>query len=263
VKNSIIEIKGLSYRVGRKEILKDISLNVADGEFLSIVGPNGAGKTTLLKCLNRILPCTADSIKVEGKPLAAYHQKELARIVSYVPQAGDSLFPFTVYEFVMMARYPYAGPFSTLNEADRQAVHNALCTTGTEDLAERMVYSLSGGERQKVFVAAALAQDTKILLLDEPTTFLDPRNQAEIHGILWRVNREAGKTVIAATHDVNNAVLMGERILALKEGGIVYCGPSAQIMNNEILERVYGKTFLFVQHPQTGLPIVVPEAAKS
>ena len=259
MKGALIEIEGYSFEVDGKEILKDISLSVREGEYVSIVGPNGAGKTTMLKCLIRILRGGTGSIKVDGRPLEAYTQRELANLMSYVPQADGRALPFTVHEFVTMARYPYLSPFSSITKDDEEAVSRALALTGTSEFSERALATLSGGERQKVFIAAALAQGARILLLDEPTTFLDYRHQSEIQGILKRLNREYGVTIVAVTHDINNAVLWGERILALKGGIMAYCGPAAGIMNNTILEDLYGKSFQFSEHPRTRRLFVVPE----
>lgn len=259
MENTIIEIVRFSFSISSKAILKDISLNVKEGEYISIVGPNGAGKTTLLKCLDRIHKGGSGDIRIAGKPLDKYSQKELARKVSYVPQADGRISPFTVYEFVMMGRYPHLSPFSSPGKEDKDAVYDALTITGILEFAERFLRTLSGGERQKVFIAAALAQGAKVLLLDEPTTFLDPKHQADVHRLLERANRELGFTVVSVTHDINSAVLTSRRILALKNGAVAFCDFADKFMNNEILQKIYEKPFLFVKHPQTGKTIVAPE----
>jgi iron complex transport system ATP-binding protein len=259
MENTVIEITRFSFSISSKAILKDISLNVKEGEYISIVGPNGAGKTTLLKCLDRIHKGGSGDIRIDGKPLDKYSQKELARKLSYVPQADGRISPFTVYEFVMMGRYPHLSPFSSPDKEDKDAVHDALTITGISEFAERFLRTLSGGERQKVFIAAALAQGAKVLLLDEPTTFLDPKHQTDVHRLLERANRERGFTVVSVTHDINSAVLTSRRILALKNGVVVFCGFVDKFMNNEILQKIYEKSFLFMKHPQTGKTIVAPE----
>ncbi len=182
--------------------------------------------------------------------------------MSYVPQADGRTLPFTVQEFVMMGRYPYLSPFSSVTRDDEEAVRQALVLTGTDEFAERTLATLSGGERQKVFIAAALAQGARILLLDEPTTFLDYRHQCEIQGILRRVNRERRSTIVAVTHDINIAVLWSERVLALKGGGVAYWGSAEGIMSNAILEDLYGMRFRFSEHPITGRAFVVPEVVE-
>jgi len=257
---SIVEVFRLSFHVGSKMILRDVSMAIHEGEWVSIVGPNGAGKTTLLKCLGRIHKVGEGQIRIAGKPQEKYGQKEFAREVAYVPQANGPAPPFTTYEFVLMGRYPYLRTFSFPRREDEAAVQEALDMTGTAHLAERGLATLSGGERQKVSMAAALAQQTGILLLDEPATFLDPGQEADIHRLLGRINQERNLTVISVTHDINSAALMSDRILALKDGRKLFCGCPEELMDNEILQRVYDKPFQFVDHPQTGRRIVVADA---
>jgi iron complex transport system ATP-binding protein len=162
----------------------------------------------------------------------------------------------------MMARYPYLSPFSSFGSGDKEAVFAALDEAQIQIFADRRMSELSGGERQKVYLASALAQGVKILLLDEPTTFLDPKHVTEIQKLLLRANRERGMTVIAVTHDINRAVLMSERIVALKDGGVAFDGSSFDFMQSAVLERIYLKSFLFAHHPQNGKMIVVPECAE-
>jgi len=254
----VIEISDYSFRIGRKEILKDISLEVNRGEYLSIIGPNGAGKTTLLKCLDRILTGGEGRIEVNGRPLETYSQRELAKLMAYVSQADERTFPYSVYEFVMMGRYPYLSPFSSVSSEDKEAVRQVLAATGTGEFADRRINTLSGGERQKVFIAAALAQGAKILLLDEPTTFLDYKHQADIQAILARLNRESGATIISVTHDINNAVAMSHRVLALKNGRVEFSGAADRLIDNEVLESIYGLSFSFVEHPKSGGTVIIP-----
>lgn len=256
----ILQVQGLCVRFGSNPILRNVSFTVAPGDFLSIVGPNGAGKTTLLKCLNRIVRSESGEIRILNEDLAAFSQRELARQIGYVPQAEGRHFDFTVFEFVLMGRYPHLSPFSAVSRADKDAVWEALRTTGMESFADRMHGTLSGGERQKVFMAAALAQEARILLLDEPTTFLDPRHEAEVLSVLQRVNRDMGVTVLSVTHDINRAVLASSRILALRAGNVAFCGSAAEFMTAEVLHTVYSKDFLFTPHPVTAQPMVVPEA---
>jgi len=259
VKNTIIEIKNFSFSINGKEILKNISLTIIKGEYISIVGPNGAGKTTLLKCLDRIHKGGIGDIKIAGKPIDKYSQKKLAQHVSYVPQADGNIPPFTVHEFVMMGRYPYMTPFSSVNNKDEEMVQEALSITDTFKFSKRFLSELSGGERQKVFIAAALVQEAEILLLDEPTTFLDPKHEADIHRLLAHVNREKGITIVSITHDINSAVMTSRRILALKNGITAFCGPAEDFINNDTLQRIYEKQFVFMKHPKTEKNIIAPE----
>ena len=270
---TVIDINDFSFSIGRKQILRNVSLSVEAGETLSIIGPNGAGKSTLLRCIMRILTPRppsprlgrgpgggggACSIRIHGKPLESYSQRELAKLVSYVPQADGRVLPFTVHEFALMGRYPHLSPFSSIREADERAVADALALTGMQEFRDRHLGTLSGGERQKAFIAAALCQGAGIILLDEPTTFLDPKHQDDVHRTLGRINRESGVTIVSVTHDVNTAAICSRRVMALKAGAVAYCGPSEAMMNNDILQEIYGKQFIFATHPVTGRPVVVP-----
>ena len=256
-----IQVDGFSFAIGRKTILNRVSFAVESGEYVSIVGPNGAGKSTLLKCLNRIYTGGAGTVRILGRDLHRYSQRMLARTLAYVPQADSSRHPFTVSELILMGRYPHLSPFTSPGAADRKAVHDAMESTHTLQFAERWHSTLSGGESQKVLIAAALAQEASVLLLDEPTTFLDPHHQEEILHILKRINRDKGVTILCVTHDVNQAALFSSRVIALSEGTVQFSGKPEDVMNNEKLGTLFGQEFLFVDHPTAGLPIVLPREA--
>lgn len=256
--NPVIDVRRFSFRFGSKLVLRDVSFEVAQGEYLSIVGPNGAGKTTLLKCLGRLLGGGTGRIEIFGRPLQSYRQKELARRIGYVPQADGRAFPFTVEQFVLMGRYPYLSPFTAINREDRRAAREAMDVTSTRQFADRTLDTLSGGERQKVYIAAALTQGADVLLLDEPTTFLDYRHQAEIRALLTRANKESGVTIVAVTHDLNQAALQSDRIVALRDGAVVFCGRPEEIMQADVLRRIYDASLLLVDHPDVAMPVIVP-----
>lgn len=258
----ILRVENYAFAVEGKPILRGVSFHVERGEYVTIVGPNGAGKSTLLKCLMRILRGGCGTIEVAGRPLESYTQRELARHLGYVPQADGRTAPFTVEQFVLLSRYPYLSPFAPAAPEDHRAVRAALEATDTAALAARQMTSLSGGERQRVFIAAALAQQAEILLLDEPTTFLDYRHQAAIRGLLARANRAQGLTLLAVSHDVSAAALESDRILGLCAGAIVFCGTPGELMHAEVLRRIYQTEFLLVPHPQVPLPVVVPPATE-
>jgi iron complex transport system ATP-binding protein len=255
--NNALAVKNLTYRIGTARILEDVSFPVSGGEFISVVGPNGAGKTTLLRCVMRIVDGWTGSIGVQGEDLASYRQRELARLISYVPQADGRWFPYTGRQLVMMGRYPYLSPFSRLSAQDMNVVREALELTGTVSLADRDMRTLSGGERQKVLIAGALAQGAGIMLLDEPTTFLDPRHGDEVLDILAGLHGQ-GTTVIMVTHDINAAAAVSDRILALSSGRLVFSGEVGEFMDNRVLTSVYGKSFTLVKHPESGRKMVLP-----
>lgn len=253
-----IEVDHLSYVLPKKDILRDVSFRVLKGECLSIIGPNGAGKSTLLKCINRILRLSQGTISVNGTPLDEYTQPQLAQQLGYVPQADSSFLPFTAFEFVLMGRYPHLSPFSTVSRRDKEIAHEALRQTNADDLAERSLNTLSGGERQKVFIAAALAQEAEILLFDEPTTFLDYKHQVEIAKLMKQMNQREGMTLVSVTHDINAALHLGGQILALKEGEIAFQGSAESLLDDDTLEGIYGTPFHRIDDPDGGGQIIQP-----
>ncbi len=259
MKTPAINISNYCFAIDGTAILQDISITVEAGDYLSVIGPNGAGKTTLLKCIDRIYRGGTGTINIDGRPLATFTQKELAREVSYVPQAGGRMAPFTVHQFVLMGRYAHMSPFSSPTHEDHKAVDDALAMTGTAEFKDRFLGTLSGGERQNVYIAAALAQGTNIMLLDEPTSFLDPKHEADVLALLAKINRERKTTIVAVTHHINSAAVTSDRILALKHGSIAFCGTPGEMMNNDVLQQIYDRTFTFATHPTTGKAVVVPE----
>ncbi len=255
----ILEIKGLSQTLGNASILEDVSFCVNEKEVVSIIGANGAGKSTLLKCLVRIHKINAGSIRIFGQEVDDYSSKALAKLIAYVPQADNSPAPFSVYDFVMLGRYPHLSAFSAPSEDDHKAVQQALERTETTEFADRILSTLSGGERQKVLLAAALAQGAKILILDEPTAFLDPKHIADVHRLLINANKHHGITVIVVTHDINRASLVSTRVLALRDRRVAFFGKPKDLMNEKVLNEIYDTEFFFSPHPATNAPIIVPE----
>ncbi|MEN8261768.1 MAG: ABC transporter ATP-binding protein, partial [Pseudomonadota bacterium] len=200
---AIIQIENLSIELSGNSILKDISISINDGEYVSIIGPNGAGKTTLVKCLAGIYRTWKGTIQIDSHPFEHYDSKALAKLQGYVPQAEGRTNPLTVAEFVAMGRYPHLSAFTTLKADDYAAIDAAIERSGLESFRYRKMNTLSGGERQMVFIAAALAQGAKILLLDEPSTFLDSRHQTNVASLLKPACRENGITVLPVHHDIN------------------------------------------------------------
>jgi len=262
VNEPALEIDSLSFSLRGVPILRDISVRIGVGETWSIVGPNGAGKSSLLKCLMRIQTGWKGQARLFGRSLKSYSPRKLARLMAYVPQAGgDHGFPYTVREFVRMGRYPYTGPFGSAHPGDSSAVDEALERASVASLSHRRLHTLSGGERQKAFIAAALAQDAKVLLLDEPTAFLDYRHQAEVASILHTINRESDTTIVTVTHDVNAAILTGGHVLALRRGAVAWCGPSEAMADERRLGQIFDAVFRFLDDPVTGLRLVAPQGA--
>lgn len=260
---SLLNVRNLSLSIGAAHILRDVSVTVQQGESISIIGPNGAGKTTLLKTLLGLNTAYEGQVELRGKPLASYGARERAQWMGYVPQHHDFADFSTVEEFIWMGRYPYMSVFRQPTAGDHQAVQTAMRLTDIDHLASRTLQTLSGGEQQKVLIAAALAQQPKALLLDEPATFLDPRNQIEIQRLLCKINRETATTIIAVTHDINNALHASNRIVALKAGQVVFDGPPAALADESVLFAIYQTRFRLISDALTGDVLVTPAMALS
>jgi ABC-type cobalamin/Fe3+-siderophores transport system ATPase subunit len=253
-----ILVEDLSIRLGEAEILCEVSMAVNAGEFLSIIGPNGAGKSTLLRCLDGILQPSGGRVAIDNRPIRDYGRRELARTVSYVPQPDAGPLEYTVQSFIEMARYPHIGAWAALTEADAEAVRRAMELTGVADLAERSMASLSGGERQRASIAAALAQSASVLLLDEPTSFLDYRHQVQILDLLDRLHRESGLTIVSVTHDLNSTVASSDSVLALKRGRVAATGKPSELLNTDTLAAIFEAEFQLIDGGYRGFPVVLP-----
>jgi iron complex transport system ATP-binding protein len=253
-----IVTEDLCVRLGEAEILDRVSLSIGGGEFLAVIGPNGAGKSTLLRCLDGVLDPVSGRVLIDGRPLADFGRRELARAVSYVPQPDAGPFEFTVRSYVEMGRYPHLRTWAAPTEADVAAVVEAMELTGVSALAGRSMASLSGGERQRASIAAALAQGGSILLLDEPTSFLDYRHQVQILDLIDRLHREKSLTVVAVTHDLNSIVASADSVLALKDGRVAFSGPPADLVDVQTLAAIFDADFRLIPGGYGGLPLVLP-----
>lgn len=256
----ILEVKNFHYFFDGRPVLADLNFSLPAGAYLSIIGPNGAGKTTLLKCLLRLHESghSQGRILVKQKDLGRYRQKDLARLLSYVPQAGGWIPPFSVREFVSLSRYAR----KSLNGPGRDgqaAVEQALAMTGLNNLAERPLRTLSGGERQKAYLAAALAQEAQIMLLDEPAAALDPKQAAEVNSLLRQLNQEQSLTMLTVTHNLSHPFYMDSQVLLLGQGRQVYFGPAAGLADLSLLNQTYGHEFTLFSHPVTGRPAILSE----
>ena len=217
---AIVEIQNLTCSLGEQVVLRDVSLTLDRQSITSLIGQNGSGKTTLLRCLLKLQDCTG-TIAVDGQPLAGFSRKALAEKIAYVPQHYNLKVPFSVREFLLLSRYAFRAPFSSAGPQDFAAVDLALDDTGITAFAGRRVSTLSGGEQQRVIVASALVQGAQVLLLDEPGNHLDPRYREELFTLLMQLKTLRGLTILAVHHDINQAVLMSERVVALRSGSVV------------------------------------------
>jgi len=253
-----ILVEDLSVSFGEAEILHEVSLAVGRGEFLTVIGPNGAGKSTLLRCLDGILVPSHGRVFIDDRPLTEIGRRELARTVSYVPQPDAGPLDYSVRSFVEMGRFPHINAWAALTEADAEAVTDAMELTGVAELADRSMSSLSGGERQRASIAAALAQGGSILLLDEPTSFLDYRHQVQILDLLDRLHDESGMTIVAVTHDLNSTVASSDSVLALKDGRVAATGRPAELLDADVLAAIYDADFRLIAGGHRGLPLILP-----
>jgi len=260
---SAIKVSSLSFHYAENaQVLKDVSFEVQKKETWAIIGKNGSGKSTLLKCMGGLLQACSGSISVDEKPVTSYHLRELAKLIAYVPQAGNRpLPPYSVKEFVMLGRFPYQGFFSLPGRQDREVVKAVLELTDTYTFADRLLHTLSGGELQRVFLAAAVAQKTAILLLDEPMSFLDPLHQAMMQRSLDRIHDEFAVTIIMVTHDVNLALNRCSHVCALADRRPFFMGTSDLFKENahKLLLEVYSITFSEIRNSSDNSRYYLPE----
>jgi iron complex transport system ATP-binding protein len=245
----ILHCQSVSYAVDGATIIAGAELAVETGTFLGIIGPNGAGKSTLLRLAAGLLSPTAGEIALDGRSLRALPRKQIARLLGYVPQQSRLDFPFSVADVVMDGRNPHLGRFQVGGAADRQIVWQAMAQTGILPLAERDVQTLSGGEKQRVLIARALAQQPRVLLLDEPTANLDLYHQHALLRLVRRLAAEQGLAVVAAVHDINLAARYCDRLAVLSAGRIVATGPPAMTLTHSLLEDVFTVNAEIVPEP--------------
>lgn len=245
---------------GASIIVPDMNLRVAGGKVTSIIGPNGCGKSTLLRALARLLPMHSGQIELYGQALHTLASKDIARRLAILPQGPTAPEGMSVEELVWFGRHPHQGRFPVRRQEDRTAVEWALDQTGMRIFAGRPLDSLSGGQRQRAWIAMSLAQQTDILLLDEPTTYLDPSHQLEVLQLAGRLNKEQGKTVVMVLHDLNQAVRYSDEIIAMKGGEVYAQGEAGEVLTHELLADVFSLKGHILQDPDTGKPHVIPYA---
>lgn len=253
----LLEARGLSYAVGGRAVLSDISFSVGRGCFLAVIGPNGAGKSTMLKCLGGLNRGASGEAAIEGRAISRMTERERARRIAWLHQSGGDSLPFTVRQFAMMSRYPWRPVLSGESAEDRRIVDDALARAGVRELAERSLSTLSGGERQRALLAAALAQGTDILFLDEPTSFLDYRQQVEMMALVESINRD-GMTVLMVTHDINLALHGSGEVLAIKDGRACWHGATDELLGGSVLADIFDTGFEFLCREGQRRPSVVP-----
>ena len=238
--------------------LRDVTISIARGSITGILGPNGCGKSTLLKLLAGVLAPQQGSVTLDSRPLASLSRREIARHIAVVPQETHPAFDYTAMEMVLMGRHPHLGRFALEGPADFEIARDALTATGTLPFAERAFATLSGGEKQRVVIASALAQQPDVLLLDEPTASLDLGFQLEVAALLARLNRERQVTMAIATHDLNLAASLCDSLVLLRDGRVVAHGPAGDVLTAAAVQQVFGVDADVQYHERAGHLTVVP-----
>jgi len=270
----ILRLDNVSFSYPSNPIFRGLSLDVPAGDFLCVLGPNGSGKSTLLKILTRILEPQEGSIDLQSKPLSQYPHRQLARLISYVPQDSSWLFPFTVMEVVLMGRTPHVRSFGFEGADDIEIARESMRKVRILELADKPITAISGGERQRALIARALAQQPQLLFLDEPNAHLDIAHQLEVFEILKDQNRQQNLTIICVSHELNLASVFSKRILLLAprgenqsksaeyERGIAAMGSPSEVLTAPTLSRVFDAPVIVDTHPTAGTPRVSLDVKK-
>jgi len=255
---SRLRTKELTLGYDDRDVVSDLDVTIPDGRVTAIVGANACGKSTLLRGLARLLTPRGGAVYLDGTALAELRTQDVAKVLGLLPQSPVAPDGITVADLVSRGRYPHQGWFRRWNDNDHDAVSRALAATGTADLIDRPIRSLSGGQRQRVWVAMALAQETDLLLLDEPTTYLDINHQVELLRLLRQLNAESGKTIVVVLHDLNLACRFVDHLIAMSDGRIVSEGAPTEVVTADLVEAVFGLSCLVVPDPVAGTPMIVP-----
>ena len=253
-----LSAQSLTLAYGDRTVVDGLDYTVAPGSITAIVGANGCGKSTLLRALARLLAPAAGHVLLDGTDPRLRPSKEVARIVGLLPQSPVAPEGIVVSDLVGRGRHPHQGTFSRWSATDYEAVTAALEATDTLELADRAVDELSGGQRQRVWIAMALAQSTDILLLDEPTTFLDVSHQIEVLDLLTDLNRSRGTTIVMVLHDLNLAARYADELVVMREGGILATGSPRDILTADVVREAFGLESTIIPDPISGDPLVIP-----
>lgn len=253
--------RDLSLGYGAAPIVEGLTVDVAPGAVTAIVGPNACGKSTLLRGLARLTSPAAGQVILDGSDISRLRTKDVAKRLGLLPQSSIAPEGITVADLVTRGRFPHQTMLRQFSRADQQAVADAMAATGVTAIAGRPVDQLSGGQRQRVWIAMVLAQQTPLILLDEPTTFLDIAHQIELLDLFSDLNAEQGRTIVAVLHDLNHACRFADQIIAMKAGAIVAQGNPADVITAALVQEVYGLECQVIDDPETGTPLVIPRAS--
>ena len=250
----------LTLAYDQRTITEGLNIAVPDNSFTVVVGPNACGKSTLLRALSRMLKPAAGSVMLDGADISGMPARKLARTLGLLPQSSIAPDGITVADLVARGRYPHQGLLRQWSREDEQVVHESMTATAVLDLADRFVDELSGGQRQRVWIAMALAQQTQLLLLDEPTTYLDIAHQIEVLDLCAGLHEEQGRTLVAVLHDLNHAARYATHLIAMRDGQVVAQGAPGDIVTAQLVKEVFGMPCRVIEDPESGTPLVVPAA---
>lgn len=258
----MFELNKVSYKYNQTLVLQNITMSIPKGIITGIIGPNGSGKTTLLKLLSGIIkPCQGE-VMLADRALESYSQQEIARQIAFLEQNNRASLPFKVRDVVEMGRYPWLKPLASISKADKDIIDNALSSFDLTAKQDRIVESLSGGERQLVSLARAMAQKPKILILDEPTTYLDIGHQSMVMDYLHKWHQELGTTIIMVIHDLNLSSQYCDHLVVLDQGNFIIAGNQQEVLSEDLIAQTYRATFAMIRHPVTGVPQFLPCLAR-
>ncbi|GAA3758465.1 ABC transporter ATP-binding protein [Streptomyces tremellae] len=255
--------ESLTLGYDRRVISRDLSLEIPDHSFTVVVGPNACGKSTLLRALSRMLKPAQGRVLLDGAAIHTMPAKKVARTLGLLPQSSTAPDGITVADLVARGRYPHQGLLRQWSPDDERIVHESMAATRIAELAERYVDELSGGQRQRVWIAMALAQQTPLLLLDEPTTFLDIQHQIDVLDLCAELHETQGRTLVAVLHDLNHAARYATHLIAMREGRVVAEGAPADVVTAPLVEKVFGLRCQVIEDPETGTPLVVPAGRRA
>ncbi|ABY23417.1 ferric enterobactin transport system, ATP-binding protein [Renibacterium salmoninarum ATCC 33209] len=262
VQSAALRAEGVSLGYDRKQVVSNLSLEIAPGAVTAIIGPNGCGKSTLLRGLGRLLKPSTGQVYLDDKPIGSISTRQVATRLSILPQTPAAPSGLTVADLVARGRHPRQHWYQQFSKTDESAVYEALAATDIADLADVPIEELSGGQRQRAWISMVLAQESEILLLDEPTTYLDLAHQVEVLQLVERLNRELGRTILMVLHDISLAARYSDHMVAMKEGAIVASGTPQDVVTEPQLLEIFGLEASVVAEPVAGRPHVIPLAAR-